>query len=352
LDRLKADAFAGKLLEAFNQGALALMVSLGHRTGLFDTMNRLATPATSEEIAGQAGLSERYVREWLGAMVVSRVVEYKPEQGTYRLPAEHAAYLTRAAGADNLAALAQYIPQLGYVEDKIVECFEKGGGVPYSEYPRFQQVMADDSGQSVLPVLIDGILPLVPELTERLEQGIDVLDVGCGSGKALILLARHFPKSRFTGYDILEEGLSSGRAEAESHGLKNVKFVKQDAAAIPDREAFDLITTFDAVHDQAKPMQVLRNIHRALRSDGVYFMQDIDLHTHVEGNLEHPLGTLLYTVSCMHCMTVSLAYGGAGLGATWGVELAQQMLREAGFRSTRIERLPHDIQNCYFINQK
>jgi winged helix-turn-helix protein len=123
-DQAKAEAFAGKVLTALNDGALCLVVSVGHRTGLFDAMGKLQ-PATSQEIAIQAGLNERYVREWLGAMTTARVVEVDPTTQRFSLPPEHAAFLTRAAAADNMAAFAQYIAVLGRVEDDIVGCFRR-----------------------------------------------------------------------------------------------------------------------------------------------------------------------------------------------------------------------------------
>ncbi|MBC8646949.1 MAG: transcriptional regulator, partial [Thermoanaerobaculia bacterium] len=180
-DASRADAFAQRFLGALNDGALCLMVSVGHRTGLFDAM-RSMTPATSEQIAQRAGLNERYVREWLGAMVTSRVVDVDPATGQYRLPPEHAAFLTRQAGADNMAVFAQYIPILGSVEEEIIRSFRQGGGVPYGSFARFHEVMAEDSGQSVMSSLESYILPLVPGLSDRLAQGIRVLDVGCGRG--------------------------------------------------------------------------------------------------------------------------------------------------------------------------
>jgi hypothetical protein len=183
-DQGKAEAFAGELLMALNHGALCLMMSVGHRTGLFDVMSKLA-PSTSEEIATQAGLNERYVREWLGAMTTARVVEVDATTLRFSLPAEHAAFLTRAATADNMAVFAQYIAVLGDVEDDIVGCFRNGGGVPYSGFPRFHEVMAEDSGQSVLSSLEAHILPLVPGLSDRLSKGIRMLDVGCGRGRIL-----------------------------------------------------------------------------------------------------------------------------------------------------------------------
>ena len=327
------------------------MTSIGHRTGLFDTMAGMP-PATSAQIAAAAGLDERYVREWLGAMVTGGIVECQPRTGSYHLPTEHAACLTRATTPNNIAAFAQYIPQLGTVEDPIVGCFEQGGGVPYAAFPRFQELMAEDSGQTVLPALLDTILPLVPGLIERMRAGIDVMDVGCGSGRALNLMARTFPKSRFTGHDFLEEGVARGRAEAKAHGTTNVRFEVKDAATLDEVERYDLITTFDAIRDQARPAVVLAAIGRALRSDGVYLMQDIAGSSHVHKNLDHPMGPLLYTVSCMHCMTVSLAQGGEGLGAMWGEEKALEMLAAAGFRQVEVKRLEHDLMNSYFVCRK
>jgi len=354
LDAAKADAFAGRLMSALNQGAFCLMASIGHRTGLFDAM-RDQPPMSSEALAKLAGLNERYVREWLGAMTTSGAIEVDPITNRYMLPPEHAAYLTRAAAADNLAVFAQYIGLLGSVEDDIVECFRKGGGVPYERFPRFHEVMAEDSGQSVMSSIESHILPLVPGLAERLRAGIRMLDVGCGQGRIINRLAELFPASRFTGMDLSMEAIAAGRTESVARRLGNVEFVAVDLSDFDQRaetEAYDLITTFDAVHDQARPLSVLKGIHRALRPDGVYLMQDIHGSSHVHKNLDHPIGTFLYTVSCMHCMTVSLAQGGEGLGAMWGEEKTRQYLAEAGFRSVELHRLAHDIQNNWYVVTK
>jgi 2-polyprenyl-3-methyl-5-hydroxy-6-metoxy-1,4-benzoquinol methylase len=354
LDQRKAEAFAERFLTALNDGALCLMASVGHRTGLFDVMRDMA-PATSDEIAKQAGLNERYVREWLGAMVTGRVVEVDPETLRHSLPPEHASCLTRAAGADNMAVFAQYIPALGSVEDEIVECFKNGGGVPYESYPRFHEVMAEDSGQSVLSSLELHVLPLVPGLTQRLSEGIEMLDAGCGRGLVLLHLAGLYPNSRFTGIDLSEEATDYGRNLASERGLKNVKFIARDLSdfhetAIP--ESFDFVTTFDAVHDQAYPLNVLKGIYRTLKPDGIYLMQDIKGSSHVPKNLDHPFGPFLYTISCMHCMTVSLAQGGEGLGAMWGEEKTREYLESAGFRSVEKKELAHDVQNNWYVVRK
>lgn len=350
-DPTKAEAFAERMLNILNSGAIALMTSIGHRTELFDTMAELP-PATSQHIADAAGLNERYVREWLGAMVTGGLVTYDPLTQTYTLPAEHAAFLTRAVPSDNIAVFAQYIPVLGTVEEQIIDCFYKGGGVPYSEFKRFHTVMAEDSGQSTVSALFDHVLPLIPTLTQALQHGIQVLDLGCGSGRALNKLAEAFPNSRFTGYDFSEEAIAIANAEAQRRKLSNVQFEVKDAATLDECDRYDFVATFDAIHDQARPDIVLQNIYNALRPDGVYLMQDIHAATHVDGNLEHPIAPLLYTISCMHCMTVSLAYGGMGLGTMWGQEKALQMLGDAGFKHVEVKQLAHDFQNDYYIVRK
>lgn len=353
-DQAKAETFAGELLATLNHGALCLMVSVGHRTGLFDHLSKMA-PGTSGEIAAQAGLNERYVREWLGAMVTAKVMTVDPDSQKFSLPAEHAAFLTRAAATDNLAVFAQYIPLLGEVENDIVACFKNGGGVPYSRYARFHEVMAEDSGQSVLSSLESHILPLVPGLHERFSKGIRMLDVGCGRGRILNKLASLYPASRFVGLDLSTEAVAYAQQEAANAGRNNLEYAAKDLSDF-DRTAepasFDFITTFDAIHDQGKPLNVLKGIHRALKPDGVYLMQDISGSSHVHKDIEHPIGTLLYTVSCMHCMTVSLAQGGEGLGAMWGEEKTRDYLGKAGFRSVATHRLAHDIQNNWYVVTK
>jgi 2-polyprenyl-3-methyl-5-hydroxy-6-metoxy-1,4-benzoquinol methylase len=351
INQEKAEAFADYMLDTLNKAALALMISIGHQTYLFDKLAGLS-PSSSEEIAQATGLNERYVREWLGAMVTGRIVEYDLENRTYALPAEHAAFLTRAASPNNLATTAQFIPVLGAVEQQIIDCFRNGGGVPYAEYPRFHTVMAEESAQTVLSALTDAILPSAPGVMEALRQGIDVLDIGCGKGRAINLMAKTFPNSRFTGYDFSEEAIASARAEAEALGLKNATFAVKDVAELNEKNRYHLITAFDAIHDQAKPRQVLKEIAGALRPDGLFLMQDIRASSHVHKNLDHPIGVFTYTVSCLHCMTVSLALGGEGLGAAWGEEKALELLNEAGFKIVEVKQLPHDIINNYYLAEK
>jgi SAM-dependent methyltransferase len=351
IDSERSEAFAEELVGALNGAATALMLSIGHRTGLFDVLAG-SGPVTSERLAELAGLNERYVREWLGAMTVSRVVELDVEPGTYALPPEHAAWLTRAASPNNIAVTAQWISVLGGVEDEIVRSFREGGGVPYERFARFHETMAEESDQTTVAGLTEHILPLVPGLPRRLDEGIRVADLGCGRGKAILALAERFPRSTFVGFDLSEEAIGWARTQASELALDNVTFEVRDLTrfdAEAEPEAFDLVLTFDAVHDQAAPLALLRGIRSSLRPGGAYLMQDIDGHSHHHDNLEHPLGPFMYTISCMHCMTVSLAQGGEGLGAMWGVEKAEELLGEAGFGSVELTRLEHDPQNVYAV---
>jgi len=346
-----ARQFADRFVDTLNHAALALMTSIGHQTGLFDAMAGLP-PSTSREIAEAAGLDERYVREWLGALVTGRFVAYDAETQTYALPAEHAACLTRAAGPDNLAVQSQYIAMLAAVERQVLACFRKGGGVPYEAFDEFHRIMAEESRAFHDVSLIDTTLPLVPGLVERLRRGIDVLDVGCGSGHAVNLMAAAFPESRFRGYDLSREAIESARAEARAGGLANVHFDARDVARLGALEAYDLITAFDAIHDQAEPAAVLAGIAKALRRDGTFLMVDIAASSHLHENLDHPLGPLYYTISCMHCMTVSLALDGAGLGTMWGEQKAREMLAEAGFGCVELARNERDVFSAYYIARK
>jgi SAM-dependent methyltransferase len=340
--------FAEQLMRVLNGGALALMLSVGHRTGLFDAMASLP-PSTSVEIAEAAGLSERYVREWLGAMTTGGIVDHDPDQLTFVLPPDRAGWLTRAAGPANLALQAQYVGLLALVEDQIVECFRHGGGVPYSAYPKFHALMAEDSGAFHDAALIDIILPVVPGIVDRLHQGIDVIDIGCGSGHAVNLMAETYPASRFVGLDIADTGLAAGAAEAKRNGLTNVRFLNKDAATLDGSEQYDFITTFDAVHDQARPDLVLSGIASSLRPGGQYLCVDIAASSAVARNVGQPLAPFLYTTSCMHCLTVSLAAGGMGLGTMWGEQKARQMLADAGFDNVETTHVEGDIFNNYYV---
>jgi SAM-dependent methyltransferase len=345
-----ATAFAARFQGMLNDAMTVLMCSLGHRAGLFDAMADGA-PRTSAALAAETGMDERYVREWLGAMVAGRIVTRDPSEGTHRLPTAHAASLSRHLSARNLAALARRLPYLGAMEDQVLACFREGGGVPYTAFPPFDAPVTEESGQAVFPYIVDAVVPLVPGLRARLSAGIEVLDLGCGQGHSLVRLARAFPASRFQGYELRPEAVADANRMARDAGLNNLRFAEMDLTRWDEPASWDWVMAVDAVHDLPRPDKVLAAVRRALRPRGVFLMVDFDLSSEPVDNIDHPMGAAMYAMSCMHCMTVSLAQGGLGLGAAWGVQLAGAMLRHAGFPAIAVHRLPHDTERAYFVMQ-
>ncbi|RVU39785.1 class I SAM-dependent methyltransferase [Hwanghaeella grinnelliae] len=324
------------------------MTALGHRTGLFDAL-ALRPGVTAEDLAAEAGLAERYVREWLAVMVTSAVIDYDPQTTAYTLPAEHAAFLTRQASPNNMAVTAQFIGVAASVEDAMLARFQSGQGLHYGHFDRFHEVMAEDSAQLAVAALLEHILPIVPGLTLRLTDGIEVVDIGCGAGRAMLRMAEAFPESTFLGLDLCADAFAETEAEAVRRGLSNLRFEARDLSGLSSLGQFDLVTAFDAVHDQKDPQGFLAMVRHSLRPGGVFLMQDIGGSRDLERNLDNPFAPLLYTISLMHCTPISIGQGGPGLGAMWGVETAQEYLAQAGFDTVETHRLPHDPINAYYV---
>jgi SAM-dependent methyltransferase len=346
IDRTRADEFARKLVGVYTGAVLTELVDIGYQTGLFESA--AAGPATSQQLAKRAGLNERYVREWLGAMTTGGVFTYDAATGAYALPPEHAVYLTGQT-ARNAAPLSQMLNNLGKHLPKLVECFRHGGGVPYRDFrPEFTDRMDDVSRRIYDEHLIGGFLAAVPGIPERLASSVRAADVGCGTGHAVNLMARAYPRSSFVGYDFAPDAIARATAEARAMGLANARFEVMDVTRLPAEPAFDLVTAFDSIHDQVDPATALRRICQALAPGGVFLMIDFKFKSRVEGNLGNPFAPLYYGMSLMHCMTVSLAEGGAGLGSVWGEELARRMLADAGFRAVEVVDSPRP-QNIIYI---
>lgn len=346
-DRKRVQEFARTLFSHYTSGVVTLMVDIGHKTGLFDAAAKGS--GTSAQIAERAGLDERYVREWLGAMTTGGIVDYDARARTFTLPVEHAVCLT-GTSSRNLAGNSQVLAMLATRLPKVATCFREGGGVPYAEFrPDFTAYM--DASWRLLydGLLIKSLLPAVKGLPDRLAAGIRVADLGCGTGHAVNVMAREYPWSIFVGYDIAEDAIAKARAEADALGLTNATFHVADAAHVSADRKVDLVTSFDAIHDQRDPAAVLRAAAAALAPDGVYFMLEPRASSRLEENVGNPFGAYLYGMSVLHCMTVSLAEGGAGLGTAWGEEVARQYLAAAGFTSIDVVDVPgpqHSIYVC------
>jgi 2-polyprenyl-3-methyl-5-hydroxy-6-metoxy-1,4-benzoquinol methylase len=351
--------FAQKMTDILNYGALNLAMAIGYKNRIFDVLEELNKPATIEEIADTSGLNPRYLKEWLGIMVTGEIIELSQTadgENIYFLPQKHAAFLTRKSGSNNLGVYTQEIPLLtSCAMEAVNKGFQTGEGVPFSQYPDFQQFMCELADAKHKQVLIDEFLPTVEngKLVERLKNGIRVCDLGCGQGVALNLMADAFPKSSFVGIDNHEDAIRVGRFEARDMGLSNVEYKNQDAAtAFRDKQyyqKFDYICAFDAIHDQSQPLEVLRGIHYMLSPGGLFSMIDIKAYSNHADNLDHPMGPFLYTVSLMHCMPVGLKDNGTGLGMMWGREQAEAMLKEAGFESIEVLEMENDSFNLHYL---
>jgi 2-polyprenyl-3-methyl-5-hydroxy-6-metoxy-1,4-benzoquinol methylase len=340
-------AFGERLLDLLTGNVLTMLISIGHRTGLFAAAAR--GPATSAELAERAGLHERYVREWLGAMVTGGIVEYDPSDGgRYTLPAEHAALLTGATSG-NIGPVAGSLRTLGAVLPQVERRFADGGGVPIAEYAA---VTTDGLGATWRYVydehLVDGFLGRVAGLVERLRTGVRVLDLGCGTGHAVNVMAHEFPRSTFSGIDIATAAIADADAERAAMGLQNASFAVTDAAELAPDQPYDLITAFDAIHDQAAPETVLRRVHEALAPQGLFVMVDTKFASRLEDNIGNPYAPMFYGVSLLFCVPTSVATGGAGLGAMWGQERAREMLAAAGFTDVEVLDSPRP-QNCIYV---
>ncbi len=345
IDMEKAQAFAGQLFGYYGGGILSLMIDIGHKKGLFEAAAK--GPATSQELATRAGMNERYVREWLGAVTTSGIFQYDRNSRKYTLPAEHAVCLTGDTGF-NMAPMSQFVAHTGKHVHKVADAFQNGGGVPYSEFrPEFTELLDQINRRGYDENLIGVYLPSATGLPDRLRQGIRVADIGCGTGHCINIMAKEYPNSTFVGYDIAEDAIAAGNQEAKKMGLSNARFEVLDCAKLPPEPKFDLITCFDAIHDQVAPATVLQRISDGVAPGGIFLMVDIKANSDVADNIGNPMAPFLYGVSVMHCMTVSLAHNGAGLGTVWGEQLARQMLADAGFASVEVHAAPDPINSIY-----
>ena len=354
-DTARTEAFGNRMEELFNQMGLVLMLDIGHKTGLLDVLGGLP-PATSGEIAQAAGLDERYLREWLGCLACAEVVEYVPETAMFALPAEHAVWLTRnrpgfapGSGFPGADLLAETFGILSEVQPLVTDCFRDGGGVPYSVYGRFHELMVRDRNAFFDRILRPSVLPLFPGWGKAMAGGAAVADFGCGSGHVLHLLAQAYPVSEFVGYDISPADIGRARTAASRLGLVNVRFHLADVAGLALEGVYDYALAFDSIHDLAQPAQALRRVARSLKPGGALVMQEFAASSRLEENLDHPLGPWLYAQSVLYCMTVSLSQGGAGLGCMWGKERALALLAAAGFSEVAVRRTEADPYSDYFL---
>ncbi|XP_787047.4 uncharacterized protein LOC581977 [Strongylocentrotus purpuratus] len=325
--------FAHRMMKTINAATITLALSLGCETGLFNVIATQKEPQTSKQIAESAGMKERYVREWLGSMVVARIVDMDPDNQTYFVPESRRPFLTN--GPCNIVAFSGLVPMLCQAYDSVLGCFKEDGpqGVPYSQYPRFHRFMDHMSRKMHDNSLIQDMIPSITGLVDMLETNVSVLDLGCGQGHATMLMAQRFPGCTFYGLDISQKAIAEARAEAARLSLTNCKFMVQDVATLPHTwtNTFQLVTCFDAFHDMADPEGVLRETRRVMIDGGLLLMMEVNVHSSPHKNVGNPRAIDGYVISMLHCTPVSMYFGGPGLGTMWGKENASEMLKKHGF---------------------
>src|SRR5262245_1858459 len=349
VDQARVEAFAGRALGDAAGAMTTCMCVLGDRLGLFRDLAAHG-PATSAELARRVGVNERYAREWLGGMASAGYVTYDASARSFTLPPEHAPVLAEEGGPFFLGGLYAMFPSNVGIVDRLAEAFRGGGGVPQSAYREdfwdgLERFTAGWFENLLLPVW----LPAMPAVHARLEAGAALADVGCGHGRAAIKLAQAYPASRFVGYDAFAPAVARAAANAQAAGVAaRVRFEVLDAArGLP--EQYDVVTTFDVVHDAVDPRGLLRSIRRALAPDGRYVMLEIGRAEAPEENTG-PVKPFMYGASLFYCMTTSLAHGGEGLGTLGMSEpRVRELCAEAGFGAVRRVPLENPFNSLYEI---
>jgi 2-polyprenyl-3-methyl-5-hydroxy-6-metoxy-1,4-benzoquinol methylase len=343
------EAFVHKVLGDTSAALTTTLAVLGDRLGLFKDLAAHG-PATSSELATRTGINERYAREWLGGMASAGYLEYDPASSQFTLPPEHTPAVAQEGSPVFFGGVYQMMTGMNGVLDQLTTAFRAGGGVPQSAY-------ADDMWDGLERftngwfenLLIQQWIPAMPEVQAKLERGAQVADVGCGRGRALIKLAQAFPQARYIGYDIFGPTIERATANARAAGVGDrVRFEQRDVSTgLP--EQYDVITTFDVVHDAVDPVGLLRTIRQGLQADGVYVCLDINCSDKLQEN-QGPLGAMFHGFSVLYCMTTSLAGGGMGLGTLGFHEpKVRELCAEAGFSNVRRVPLENPFNNLYEI---
>jgi SAM-dependent methyltransferase len=346
-DPARQEKFVGKVVDQISGTMTTLLAAIGDRLGLFKNLAEHGA-ATSAEFASRTKLNERYLREWLGGMATSGYLNYDVSTKRFSLPAEHSSVLAEENGPFFVGGIYQMLPAQAGVFDQVVSAFRKGGGVSQSQYTD----MMWDGLERLTSTWFENLMlqqwiPAMPDAKAHLERGCDVADVGCGRGRAMVKLAEAFPRSRYVGYDNFGPTVARATANAHEAGVSDrVRFEERDVSKGLPAE-FDVITTFDVVHDAVDPLQLLQSIRRALRPGGIYVCLDINCSDKLEENA-NPLGAMFHGVSVFYCMTTSLANNGAGLG-TLGFHEAKvrELCEQAGFSSVRRVPLENPFNNLY-----
>jgi SAM-dependent methyltransferase len=349
IDEAKVEEFAEQAVGDFSGMMTVALCHVGDRLGLFKDLAERG-PATAAEFAERTGINERYAAEWLRGLAAPGYLGYDEQTGRYELSPEHALVLAVEGSPAFLGGGYQMFAGMLQPLDHIARAFKEGGGAAQDEYgDDFWAGMERFTNGWFENFLLQQWIPAMPDVRAKLEAGCDYADVGCGSGRALLKLAREFPDSRFVGYDLFATQVERARANVEAAGLADRIRVEVADAGGGLPEQYDVISTYDVIHDAVDPLGLLKGIHKSLKPDGIYICLDINCADRHEEN-EGPLAAMFYGFSVFYCMTTSLANGGAGLGTCGLPEgKARELCMEAGFAEVRRVPMDNPFNNLYEV---
>ena len=350
--------FAKRVFGALQGAVTAGMIHLGDRLGLYRLLAE--APATSAELAARSGLDERWVREWLRQQAASQLVAFDadedpPAGGTERfsLTPEAVAVLADESHPAFGGGTFSQLPQMMAVLDRLPEAFRSGLGLPYDAFgPEGARGIERGFAPWYRTFLVPLAIPSLDGVKAKLEAGARVADVGCGGGVALLELAKAFPKAELHGYDLSRHAIERAEKNRAAAGATNVAFHDARGEALPGDASFDLVLTFDCLHDMTRPQDVAAAIRRAIRPDGTWLIADIKSKGSLAANVEkNPMAALMYGMSVMSCMSSALSEpGGAGLGTLgFDEDTARAMTSAAGFTRFKALDFGHPINAFYEV---
>ena len=329
-------------------GAMTIgMAYVGLRTGLFAALAE-SGPITATALAERSGLHLRYVEEWLNGMTAAQWLEHDEETGTFTLPNEHA-FLLDSEGTDHyMGGLFLACQSLTKLAPEIVDVFRTGGGIPFDAFgPDWIEAVDILNSGMYANRLTSYWMAQLPDVAARLEDGGRAFDLGCGVGRAALILGDAYPSAEILGVDMDAQSVAQAREAAKSAGLSNVQFLNGSVADVSKGDGYDFATLFDCLHDLTEPVETLEQIRSLLKPDGALMVMEPKAADRLQDNI-NSLGAIYYGFSVFHCMTQSLAQGGPGLGTCLGPTRTLELLWEGGF--SLAEALPIKSQtNSFFL---
>jgi len=333
MDVARSQAFMKKVVGDLATASAVALVHVGDRVGLFKALAG-AGPLSAAQLEQKTGIHPRYLEEWLATMFCAGYLEHDAEADTWTLPDEHAVFLAQERSEYYLGGLFKGGPALMAMAPKVAEAFETGRGIPFQAYGDGEPLAIEQMNRAVYEArFIAQWLPALPQVVARLKAGGHAIDIGCGTGVIPVLLARAFPEALVTGLDFDARSIEIARENARAAGLgARLEFRHGSAEALEaPAGGYDFVTSFDCIHDMGDPAAVLRRIRAALAPEGTYLMVEPKVGERLHDNAANPFARMLYGISCLHCVPVSLAQGGPGLGACWGEARARRLAAESGF---------------------